>query len=518
MSQNPRPDGVNRAEPSPLPEPSGSPVPARPGPSAAGNSHRRRIFLGLLAAGGLGAIGYFAAPWLLNYFTHESTDDAYVNSHVTHVSPRIQGNVAEVLVDDNQLVEPGAVLVRLDAVPYRLAVEQRRAALAQTKLTIDQQVAALRAAEAEVEQARNQVRSQVAGLWGSWYLLQTIQSVVRYQEAALRGNQANEKLQLAKLTLAQKEHERYADLAPRGAASKEMLDQRQAALRVAEEEVTTARESVKQTRALLGAAPGAEDLRELEEVYPGVRYALATAQQTLDQLGVPVQLLAMRTTAIRDNLARLNIAALQEEVPAVKMAKARLEQARAALGGAAFDPYKPYEHPSVVRAQKDLEQAELNLSYTVIQAPIAGFVNRRSVNPGNQVQPGQSLLALRPLQDVWIDANFKETQLDKLCIGQPVDLYVDAYPGRVFHGRVAGFSAGTGASLSLLPPENATGNFVKIVQRLPVRIELSEPVPRETPLFVGLSVTPEVNIQAAPTGPGAGQRLLGRASPKVARR
>ncbi|MHB1424468.1 MAG: efflux RND transporter periplasmic adaptor subunit [Gemmataceae bacterium] len=494
--------------------PAGATLPPAPSPSPPPAGRRRWLTLALLGGVGLGMASYFGVPRLVHSFTHESTDDAYVNSHVSYVSPRIAGNVVEVLVDDNQFVEPGTVLVRLDPETYRVTVEQRRAALAKAKLQIDQQLASLQSAEAELEQARNQVRSQVAGLWGSWYLLQTIQHLVRYQEAGLRSNQANEKLQLASLALAQKENERFSELAPRGAASKEMADQKEAAHRVAEEQVHSAQELVRQTRALLGLTQDTETperLQDLPETYPGVRYALSTAQQTLEQLGVPVQLLTMRTTAIRDQLARLNVPALAEEVPAVKMAKARVEQARASLGGASFTPSKPYDHPAVLEAQKELEQAELHLSYTVLKSPIAGYVNRRSVNPGNQVQAGQMLMALRPLHEVWIDANFKENQLDKLRIGQPVDLFVDAYPGRVFQGRVAGFSPATGAALSLLPPENATGNFVKVVQRLPVRIELTEPPSEDTPLLVGLSVVPEVNLKAQPSGPDAGKRLLSRA-------
>ncbi len=517
MSRHPQPSPTSPSLPA-SPETSGTmevPAPSPPArPSPTRIRGRRWLVLGLLLGGGLTAAGYFGVPWLLYTLAHESTDDAYVNSYVTFVSPRIAGNVREVLVADNQFVEPGTVLVRLDAEPYRLAVEHRRAALQQARLAVDQQVAALRSAEAELDQARNQVRSQVAGLWGSWYLLQTIQNLVRYQEAGLRANEANEKVQLANLALARKQHARYTELAPGGGASKESLDEKEAGLRVAEEQLRAAQESVKQTRSMLGltadtATP--DRLRDLPETYSAVRYALSTAQQTLDQLGVPLQLLNLRTADMRDQLLRLSVPALTEEVPAVKMAKARVEQARAALGGTSFDPAKPYDHPSVVQARKDLEQAELNLKYTVLESPIAGYVNRRSVNPGNQVQPGQTLLALRPLQDVWIDANFKENQLDQLRIGQPVDLAVDAYPGRVFRGRVAGFSPGTGAALSLLPPENASGNFVKVVQRLTVRIELTEPPPPDTPLFVGLSVVPEVDIKAQPSGPDAGKRLLSRA-------
>ncbi|HTU89946.1 MAG TPA: HlyD family secretion protein [Gemmataceae bacterium] len=519
MSHDPRPDPAASPAAALSPDttdnraitaaPPGSPLPA-PGN---GSRRHRWLILGLLLGSGLAAAGYFGMPWLVHYFAHESTDDAYVNSYVTYVSPRISGNVTEVLVQDNQFVEPGTVLVRLDAEPFQITVEQRRAALQSAKITVDQQTAALRSAEAELERARNKVRSQVAGLWGSWYMLQSIQNLVRYQEAGLCANQANERLQLANLALAKKEHQRYAELAPRGGASKEVADQKEAGLHIAEEQVRSAQESVKQTRALLGLTADTETperLQELPETYPGVRYAVSMAQQTLEELGSPTQLLTMGGAAIRAELARLSIPTLMEEVPDVKKAKAGVEQACAALGGASFNPRKPYDHPAVVQAQKDLEQAELNLRYTVLTSPIAGYVNRRSVNPGNQVQPGQTLLALRPLQDVWIDANFKENQLAELRIGQSVDIYVDAYPGRVFHGRVAGFSPGTGAALSLLPPENASGNFVKVVQRLPVRIELTEPPPEDTPLFVGLSVVPEVSIKTPPSGPDAGKRLLSR--------
>jgi membrane fusion protein (multidrug efflux system) len=159
-------------------------------------------------------------------------------------------------------------------------------------------------------------------------------------------------------------------------------------------------------------------------------------------------------------------------------------------------------------AQANLDQAKLNLSYCNVVADIDGVVTRRSVNPGDQVIAGQGLMALRSLTDIWVDANFKETQLRNLRIGQPVELDVDMYGrNRRFKGRVSGFTMGTGSTLALLPAENATGNFVKVVQRLPVRIELTNYDPKVAPLFIGLSVTPYVYIHEAPTGPNAGQVL-----------
>lgn len=176
---------------------------------------------------------------------------------------------------------------------------------------------------------------------------------------------------------------------------------------------------------------------------------------------------------------------LVPEAPAVKQAQAKLLQAK-----------------------RDLEQAQLNLRYCDIVAEIEGVVTRRNVNPGNNVQIGQALMAVRSTTEIWIDANFKETELAELRIGQRAEIYVDMYGGRQsFAGRITGFAMGTGSTLALLPPQNATGNFVKIVQRLPVRIELTEPPPDDTPLFIGLSVVPYVYFKEPPSGPHAGARL-----------
>jgi membrane fusion protein (multidrug efflux system) len=178
-------------------------------------------------------------------------------------------------------------------------------------------------------------------------------------------------------------------------------------------------------------------------------------------------------------------AELLKNVPAVKQAQAKLAE-----------------------AQRNLDQAMLNLRYTDVLAEIDGVITRRDVNPGNNVIAGQSLMAIRSLTDIWVDANFKETQLANLRIGQPVDLDVDMYGSRhTFQGRISGFTMGTGSTLALLPAENATGNFVKVVQRLPVRIDLVDYDPDKLPLFIGLSVTPHVRINEEPKGPNAGEFL-----------
>ncbi len=155
-----------------------------------------------------------------------------------------------------------------------------------------------------------------------------------------------------------------------------------------------------------------------------------------------------------------------------------------------------------------------SLSYCTIVAEIDGVITRRNVNPGNNVQVGQSLMAIRSLRDIWVDANFKETQLRDLRIGQRAELKVDMYGGKQkFEGRISGFTMGTGSTLALLPPQNATGNFVKVVQRLPVRIDIVNYDPDKLPLFVGLSVEPSVDLKSAPTGPNAGKFLQELAQP-----
>ena len=249
----------------------------------------------------------------------------------------------------------------------------------------------------------------------------------------------------------------------------------------------------------LGLAPQPEKGKELTDVPPdlnqtfsAVRMALADCMQTMTQLGLPLGSIDLTPNKALEEFRRLDkegnfeqIAKdLVPKVPFVLQAKVALEEAR-----------------------HDLELAELNLRYCDIVSEIDGVVVGRNVNPGNNVQAGQALMAVRSLTEIWIDANFKETQLADLRIGQRVRCEVDMYGSRrEFEGRITGFTMGTGQTLSLLPAQNATGNFVKIVQRLPVRVELTDYDPDKAPLFVGLSVTPYVYYKEPPTGPHAGER------------
>ncbi|HEV2969595.1 MAG TPA: HlyD family secretion protein [Pirellulales bacterium] len=455
--------------------------------SATPRRHRRRKWLIAGAAViGIAILVLVGIPMIREALTTVSTDDAYVNGHVTFVAPRVAGQVTQVLVDDNNRVRAGDLLVQLDPKPYQVQVELEKAALD--------------AAKTDLAGAQSQVRGYAAQARSLRFKLQHTIEDIDNQIALLRAKVAQLATKQATLARAKADYERGKKLVESRAIAQEDFDQRQAAFRVAEADMNEALEEVYQSRASLGLPREPPDGKDLSQVPPdldqtasAVREALYAMIQSAALLGVypsSYELTPKRTIEEfmrRDPSADVNriYEKLLLGAPAVKQAETR-----------------------VAMAQANLDQAELNLSYCKIYAVIDGVVTRRNVNPGNNVQVGQGLMAVRSLTEIWIDANFKETQLDWLRIGQPADLVVDMYVGRrVFKGRVSGFTMGTGSTLSLLPAENATGNFVKVVQRLPVRIDLVEPNPEDSPLFIGLSVTPYVHVNEQPTGPEAGKFL-----------
>jgi membrane fusion protein (multidrug efflux system) len=419
----------------------------------------------------LAGAAWYLIPWIYTVLNTVSTDDAYVNGHVTFVAPRVAGQVKKVLVDDNYRVKRGDVLVQLDPVPYQVQVRIKSAAV--------------EVAESNLKAAYAMARGLVAQTRSNRYKLDHAMEDVRNQIANLKANVAVYERKKASLALAQANLERGLTLIKSRSISKEELDQRTQALGVAEAAVKQALETVHATRVGLGLPPVPSRGHPLTEVPPDldenfstVRQALGNLLQSAAELGYfPTSWDATPKQAKADfykqdtegNLDRI-YAQLIRQSPIVRQAEAKLLQAR-----------------------RDLDQAKLDLHYCKVVSEIEGVVTRRNVNPGNNVQVGQSLMAVRSLTDIWIDANFKETQLADLRIGQPVRIEVDMYGSRhEFQGYISGFTFGTGQTLALLPPQNATGNFVKIVQRLPVRIELLDYKPGKAPLFAGLSVVPYV--------------------------
>ena len=188
---------------------------------------------------------------------------------------------------------------------------------------------------------------------------------------------------------------------------------------------------------------------------------------------------------------------LERDQENARNAAAGVRQARAALAAtkAAVSGTQPETHPRVLQAEANLRSAWLASNRTRVLSPVSGYVVRRSVQLGQQVNPASEMIAIAPLRDVWIDANYKETELAKIRIGQPVEVEADVYGSHfTYHGKVLGLTAGTGAALAILPPENATGNWIKIVQRLPVRIGLDPRELRDHPLYLGLSTSVNVDV------------------------
>ena len=461
-------------------DPASKPVP----PGAQRSTRRRSLLLGALGVLVLAAALWFGIPYILLTLSTVSTDDAFVNGHVTFVAARVHGQVSRVLVDDNNRVRKGDLLVQLDKEPFQDAVAVKKAA-------VD-------TAQADLQAANATVRGIEAQAWSRrWNLQHAIQDVDN-QISLLNARVAGLEKSRASLKLAELDFERAKELIGSKTISQQEYDRREAALTIARAEVTQSLADVHQIRASLGlpAQPEGGDLSQvppdLDQTFSSVLQAQAELIQSAAELGVvhsynqtPKQMVEEFDKLDPKGDINRTFTRLAAQAPAVKQAEAKL-----------------------AAANRDLAVAELDLRYCDVVAEIDGVVTRRNVNPGNDVQVGQSLMAIRSLNEIWVDANFKETQLRDLRIGQAVDLYVDMYGHRqVFTGRITGFTIGTGATLALLPPQNATGNFVKIVQRLPVRIELERYDPEKSPLFIGTSVVPYVYIKKPPTGPDAGKFL-----------
>jgi membrane fusion protein, multidrug efflux system len=336
---------------------------------------RRHVIVASAAAVVVVAAVVAGVIWWLSARQYESTDDAFIDARTVSISSQIGGAIIDVPVTDNQLVDAGAVLVRIDERDYRAAVDLASAQIDQAQATIANLDAQIDAQQARIEQAEKQVTEAQAAL-----------------------------------TFAQEEDARAQDLVHKGAGTQQRAQQT------------------------------ASDLRQRQATY---------------------------------DAAQANFVAAQKQIPVLKTqregAEGQLEQAKASA-----------------------DQAHANLARTTVNAPTAGRVTKITAAKGAYAQTGQSLMMFVP-RDLWVTANYKESQLAYMRPGQPVELRIDAYPGRSFRGHVDSIQAGSGAAFSLLPPENATGNYVKVVQRVPVKIMFDETP--EVYLGPGMSVVPYVKVQ-----------------------
>ncbi len=427
---------------------------------------------------------------------HASTDDAYVTGDVVQISPQVSGTVTNVLVKDNQLVKKGDLLVTLDDSTFRAAVEQAQAnldvAIAQAQgagvsvnLTqetgsaqitqaqggIGQAASGIASARASVAQARAAVSSAKANEKRARASASSARAAISTAKANLAAARAAVNAAEANYENAAREAKRFQTLAKQGAESQERADTVQtaatsakAALDSANQQVESAKAQVDAKQADLDAAD--EQVRASQASIDQAKASLVAAQE-----GVP-QAMAKHTQAQGQlNQAKTVTSQVAVSKTAKQQAEAKVEQARAAL-----------------------KNAQLQLSYCRIYAPTDGRVSKKSVEVGELVQPGTPLMALVP-SNVWVVANYKETQMKGMADGRKASVYVDAVPGHSFKGRVESIAAGTGSTFALLPPENATGNFVKVVQRVPVKIELDPGQPGVDHLRAGMSVTAVVETK-----------------------
>ncbi len=399
---------------------------------------RRRVkWLGacgaVLVAAGLAVIYRY-------YAVRETTDDAQIDGHIDPISARIGGTVVAVKIEENQYVKKGSLLVQLDPKDYQVALDRSVADLAESE-------ASARAAQTEVPVTLTTTSNQVDS---SQAVVTRARSGVTV--AAKEVDTARARLILARARVRESQ-------ATYTKASQDLDRMKQL---IAKDEI-----SQQQFDAAVAAAETAQAARD-------------SAQAAVDEAEKAAEAAEARLAQARENvpeaLAALSTAQTAPQQTAIKRDRAASAAARVKIAAA------------------EVERARLNLSYTCITAPASGIISEKNVEVGQVIQPGQPLFAIVPLEDIWVKANFKENQLKHMRPGQKAEIYVDAY-GRKYSGYVESIAAATGARTSLLPPENATGNYVKVVQRVPVRLRFDGGQDPQHLLRPGMSVEPTVIVR-----------------------
>jgi membrane fusion protein, multidrug efflux system len=405
----------------------------------------------------------FATQWdrWVGLAVRQVTDDAYVRGDITPLSAQVEGYVRRVPVDDFQRVKQGELLVQIEDDDYRAKVAQAEADLYAAK-------AETRGIEAEARSRR-------------WKLQRAVEDLDN-QIALLHARVAALDKSKAVLTLAQIDFGRAKQLLGTPAESRQQYDRAQRALSTANAQVNEALAQVYQARASLGLPTqptSGEDLGQvppdLDETFSSVLEAQAELIQSAARLGV-IHSYAQSPKKMLEEFAKQGdidryFAQLTTEAPAVKQAEAKLDLAK------------------------------INLGYTRITAPAGGEVSERDVRAGQYVHAGSQVITVVPLDNVWVVANYKETQLTQIAIGQRAEIRVDTFPGIAIDAIVDSIAPASGAQFSLLPPDNATGNFTKVVQRIPVKLRISPDNPLAGKLRPGMSVVATILTDTTPPPP-----------------
>lgn len=436
-SQNPASD--SQAQP---PQQASGPQASQPAPAAQQPMpprKRRRAMLIVAIIGLLLAVGGFMFYQYAQ--TYESTDDAQVDAHLNGVSSRIQGTVTAVNADENQFVSAGEVLAKIDPRDYQVATEQAQAQLSQSQAGIAAEHPNVpiteTANETNISAGQAQVDTQLAALAAAEQDTAVARQRLGQAEAQLREAEANS-------AKAQADLERYRALVEKDEIPRTQFDQIVATAKAQAASVDSASATVAANKASVESAARMADQR---------RAQVAEARTRLSQ--------SNRNAPRQVAISQANL-------------KSKQAQANAAKAG--------------------VDKALLDLSYTNVIAPASGIIGKRSVELGSTVQPGQQLFTIAQIADIWVTANYKETQLQRMRPGQKAKIHVDAFD-QDFNGYVESMPAASGSITSLLPPENATGNFVKVVQRLPVRLRFDKNQTGLDRLRPGMSVEPKVYLQ-----------------------
>jgi len=400
---------------------------------------------------------------------YESTDDAFIDADITQVSPKVSAYVSKVYVDGNQYVHKGDLLVELNPQDYQNKVAQAKAQLENAKAQYNASLANVNLTKASTNAAQQQARSNVqtaasnvdqtrAGANARQAQVTQARRAVTTAQANLNQTRAQVPRAESDVRLAQVEYDRRSALFARGDISRQSVDQALNALQTAQANLNAANRAVDAAQS------------RVDESQANAAAAEDTYRQALAQI----------------NVSQSQVGESQGRLADANAAPERIAVSQTSTGTA---------EAQIAAAQAALDQAQQDLESTKIIAPEDGFVTRKNVEEGQLVQVGTPLMAISQSDDIWVVANFKETQLENMQVGQKVTIDVDAFPNKTFHGHVESFQAGTGSRFSLLPAENATGNFVKVVQRIPVKVVFDEKPEDLKGLSPGMSVEPVVKVR-----------------------